>query len=161
VWHHYLIALRPNGPPDLRLLRWPGRAVGLLPVTAATHPATGSVAVVYGRFFYTRQQDASPAVIALAAFRTNGEKGLEALEGEFSAVVWDARTRALVGLRDPLGGGPRFWWSHPAGCGFSTDLRAARAAAGTVGVDREYLADFLAHTFGPGSPRPSGPRHLG
>ena len=117
----------------------------------------GTVAIVVGRIFYRRElpqrsrrgdvSTESDAEIALAAYRTSGERGLAQLEGEFSVVVVDRFERRVLVRRDPLGTFPLYWTSNADVLRVGTSLRSL--CDGTAGsrIDRNYLAALIAFPF--------------
>lgn len=130
----------------------PGEPHSLL--TYARHE--GRHAVLLGRLTYRDElrgrlprEPAVPdveddAALALSAYRHWGTSGLTRLEGTFALVVWDARKRLLLGLRDPLGGYPLFW-VNPG------DTLAAGSCLGPLlrllprrALNLDYVAEFLA-----------------
>ena len=115
------------------------------------------VVVVDGTFFYvdelaraigqTLAPNASPARIALAAFRSLGKRCVEKLEGDFAFVVWNRRTREVFCARDFSGRRPLFLaeWQEGLVVASSLDSIAAlprfrpRVDLGTVGADAAGL----------------------
>jgi asparagine synthase (glutamine-hydrolysing) len=117
----------------------------------------GCLAAVLGRLHYrhdalarlrvTPSLEAScrtnDAALAVGIYLTAGAEGLAGLEGEFALALWDARTRRLVGRRDPLGSYPLFWATTPETTAFSTGLGPLLDLLGTRTFDLDYLARFL------------------
>ena len=92
---------------------------------------------------------ATDAALALAVYRDAGIQGLQWLEGEFSLVVWDARRRCLVGIRDPSGAWPLFWCFRNSVLAMGSSLRSLADVHGGSPVDLDYLSDFLTRPFIP------------
>ena len=141
-----------------------GSARGL--VSFAQDTATAMAAVCYGRFYYLDDllghfgysqslaslvgtEDPSEAEVLIAVVREFGIDALRRLEGEYSLAFWDGRSRKLYGLRDPLGGGPLFWWRNGRSFGMTSALASAPRQAATA-ISSEYLGQCLARSFGAG-----------
>ncbi len=136
------------------------------PVSLARDSATGSIAVCHGRLFYlndfldyqgykeglealTGEPNPTTAQTVVAIVREFGASALRRLEGDYSIALWDARTRRLLGLRDPLGGGPLYWWRNGRVFGMTSQLSSMESKA--VGAaNPEYLAECLTRSFGAG-----------
>jgi asparagine synthase (glutamine-hydrolysing) len=113
----------------------------------------GHLAVVLGRLHYRQdalawldiapEEATNDAALALASYRSGGIDGLARLEGEFSAAVWDASSRCLVGRRDPLGAYPLFWARTPHCTMLATCLDPLLRLLPTKALDADYLAGFL------------------
>jgi asparagine synthase (glutamine-hydrolysing) len=74
-----------------------------------------------------------------------GEGFLEHLEGMFGLALWDATKRKLLVARDRLGIKPVYYWNHPTGIAFSSEIKAFLALPGfQAGVDAQSLNDYLA-----------------
>lgn len=115
--------------------------------------SSGDAAVIIGRLCYRDALSAgfahlpvaqdNDAALALAVYRELGCRGLERLEGEFSLVIWDARSARLIGIRDPMGGYPLFW----SECGdtfvIGTLMHGLLDTLPQPVLNREFLADFL------------------
>ncbi len=79
--------------------------------------------------------------LVLHVFHSFGEAGVAALDGDFSFVLWDERSRKLCGFRDLTGAKPFFYCASEGALSFSNTLDALRAAPG---FDREFDENFLA-----------------
>jgi hypothetical protein len=88
-----------------------------------------------------------PELVALAYARL-GSGFLSAVHGEFSLVVYDCRSRQLLGARDTFGTRILYWARTRRGFALSNELPALRAV-GIVepGLDPEAIADFLLHGY--------------
>lgn len=90
----------------------------------------------------------SDSALVLAAYRRWGDRFAEHLDGEFAAILWDPRRRALFALRDPIGNRPLSW--H---CDGKTLLVASEHSAILTALpqrpepNRAYLVQVLADTF--------------
>ena len=127
-------------------------------VTVARDDDFQSALVLMGRLHYCEGLAAwlpprcvtgngSDADLALGAYRHGGTRGLERLEGEFSLVVWDARKRELIGMRDPFGAWPLFWSTREAGCTMGTCARACHPGPASPRWNIDYLAEYLARPY--------------
>src|SRR4051812_2108687 len=110
----FVCTFRPTAPPDLRLLPFDGDpAARPSLVSVAYDPADGSLALVLGRVMYRSDLTErlphpvplgdADADLVLGVYRQLGANGLEMIEGELAAVVWDGRRRHGWGWRDPFG----------------------------------------------------------
>ena len=144
------ILLPPAGDP-------PGRPTL---VTVARDGVLQAALVLIGRLDYREElADLLPnpaqgaaetdAALALAAYAHAGADGLQRLEGEFSLVVWDARRRRLIGMRDPFGAWPLFWCVRGSRLAMGTGLRPLADGQEPPAVDLDYVAEFLARPFVP------------
>ncbi len=86
------------------------------------------------------ERDASDLQLVLAALDARGPECVEALQGDFAFVAWDARGQKLVAARDPFGVRPLFTARRGDILLFSSRLSAFEEEGG---FDLEYLADFL------------------
>jgi len=160
MWNHFDLRVRGDGSVSVCLCR----PASLHPdagsiVSFARDERSGSLAVVHGRFYYkddhVRRWPRSlettavrnEAAFGLSAFLAGGEAAIDALEGDYSLAIWDARRGRLLATRDPFGGGPLYWWSEPGEAGVGTDLKRLRR---DTEIDETYLADCLTRTFGSG-----------
>jgi asparagine synthase (glutamine-hydrolysing) len=140
------------------VVRHPGEIVGSVSLperndrcALVTSARVGdSFALLLGHFYY--QQDCRPpfsvsrvneAALALAAYRRQGRAGLERLEGDFALALWDAESRQLIGLRDPLGGYPLFWIQTPNLLALSTSIYALCKLLPQCTLNEAYIAEFL------------------
>lgn len=83
------------------------------------------------------------AALVLSLYCLHGSSALERLEGDFSLVIWDAKRRCFVGMRDPLGGYPLFWTEQTGTPAFSTSIWALLRLTKQYTLNMEYFADFL------------------
>jgi len=90
------------------------------------------------------EREISNEELVLHAWQQWGEESLELLLGDFSFVLWDARTKHLWGARDLLGARP-FFYAHVAGqFVFSNTLNAARLVPEvSAELDPRFIGDFL------------------
>jgi asparagine synthase (glutamine-hydrolysing) len=131
------------------------------------------IAAVLGRLRYRREladrvglrsepgSEPDDAALVLACYRAEGARGLERLEGDFAAAVWDTRAAQLVALRDPLGGYPLFWGRAGDRFVLSTSTRPVLDHIGDRGPDLDFLADFLAVPDPRSEPATDRTIHLG
>lgn len=83
------------------------------------------------------------AALALAMYRHLGMASLARLEGDFALALWDAESRQLLGLRDPLGGYPLFWAQHEGTMALGTGLRPLCAILPQSLLNEDYCAEFI------------------
>ncbi|MEV5704269.1 asparagine synthase-related protein [Actinoallomurus sp. NPDC052274] len=114
----------------------------------------GDIAALMGSLYYkqdlmSRLKSLSPALyendadLALTAYQDMGVSALDLLEGDFALVIWDAKSRRLIGSRDPMGGYPLFWMNRPDRQLFSTEMSALAAEQEPRRLNYEYFAEFL------------------
>lgn len=82
--------------------------------------------------------------LALRTFGALGDRAVEAIEGDFAFVVWNAaERRALIG-RDRLGLRPLYWTRSPAGVLVASDVAQLVRALGCIPpADESAIADLL------------------
>lgn len=84
------------------------------------------------------------ATLALHAFARWGEGAVEAIDGDFALVLWDARARRLIAARDPLGVRPLHWTTVGDRLFLASDVAQLVAARGAVPPpDESTIADLL------------------
>lgn len=131
--------------PSLALVSWARRrahvaiVVGRLHYTEALSAQTGSLPVTSEPESVVR----SAAQLALDCYQRDGISGLEQLEGDFAAVVWDGCRRQFVARRDPLGAYPLFWTQAGGTTAFATGLAPLVALLPTHSLDASQLAEGL------------------
>lgn len=116
------------------------------------------VAVLMGRLYYRHELLAaiappllprspdgavSDAALALAAYCQFGPHGLTRLEGDFAAVLWDARAETLTGVRDPMGGYPLFWTAGAGAIALSTSVYPLLPLLPHRALNYDYIAEYL------------------
>lgn len=92
---------------------------------------------------YSVRQPRTDAEIVLNLCETSLNL-LDRLEGEFSLVVFDRRTRRLMLRRDALGGRPLFYTRSEQGVAISTRLQCL-ANLRSAQANESYFAEFLLH----------------
>jgi asparagine synthase (glutamine-hydrolysing) len=125
-----------------------------------TYARTGnSFALLMGRLYYRSERLAelrpvcpqdifhecqvNDAALALALYRQLGVAALHRIEGDVALVIWDAETRQMVGLRDPLGGYPLFWTQYEDTVAMSTSIRPLCALLPHCLLNEAYFAEFV------------------
>jgi asparagine synthase (glutamine-hydrolysing) len=123
-----------------------------------TAEADGCTCLLLGRLYYRAAlfarvagqlategpcETVSDAALALAAYRQHGCEGIPLLEGDFALVIWDSRSRELIGARDPLGGYPLYWIQTGETIALSTSLRSLVSLLPRLRLNMDYLADYL------------------
>lgn len=112
----------------------------------------GLTVALLGRLFYRDELEArigvdtrrlSDAEFVLHAYRHGGFRSLDDLEGEFSLVIWDAERKCLIGMRDPFGAWPLFWFQEGRQFGMGTSLRTVAQYRSSAGINRDFIAEFL------------------
>jgi asparagine synthase (glutamine-hydrolysing) len=94
------------------------------------------------------------AEVLLHAWAAWGDGALDRLNGMFAFAVWDATSRKLVLATDRFAEKPLFVHCRPGQLAFASDIRALRAADGTIGIpDRRATNAFLALAVMPKLPR--------
>ncbi|PZF79917.1 asparagine synthase (glutamine-hydrolyzing) [Jiangella anatolica] len=154
--------LRHRGPDDLRT--WTDGSVGLghtrlsiIDVAGSAQPlwsADRSQVIVFnGEAFNYREVRAAydypfrtqgDTEVVLAAHLREGERGIARLRGQFAFGVWDTRARELHLYRDRLGVLPLYYVHTPAFFAFASELKALLPLLGSVRVDQQGLAAYLA-----------------
>jgi asparagine synthase (glutamine-hydrolysing) len=144
-----------SGPPELQLLAIdPPREGRPSLVTLARDPGARSAAILLGRIFYRedliRRLDApvdlsaaSDAALALAAYRWQGRRGLEELEGEFALVIWDGKERRVWARRDPFGTWPIYWSIADRTLAVSTSIEPLLNERSSSSFNLDALAEYL------------------
>ena len=131
---------------------------------AADHPVPnedGSVQVMLNGEIYNfaaLRQELAPR----HTFRSHGdteavahgyeEKGdaiIEALDGMFALVIWDARKRRLVLARDAFGKKPLYYWHDARRLVFGSEIKALLAAGVPAAMDEASLPEYLAFGYVP------------
>ena len=91
---------------------------------------------------------AGDAAIALAAFERWGIDGLRSLVGEWSAVVWDPRSRVLHLARDYMGIRPLFYRATDREVLWSTSLGDLALRSGREdAISETFVAGFMTFRF--------------
>ena len=95
----------------------------------------------------------SAARLVAEVFLAWGAAGLERLEGDFAAAIWDRSARTLVLARDFTGATPLFHGAtHGGGVAVSSSMDALLAIPGIDStLDRDVLSQSSAWIFAPGS----------
>ncbi|HEY3883745.1 MAG TPA: asparagine synthetase B family protein [Vicinamibacterales bacterium] len=88
--------------------------------------------------------DLDDGALALRVLASFGDPGVEALEGDFAFVLWDAVEQRLVAGRDRIGCRPLHWSVAAARVYAATDIAQIIAARGLPPPDETAVADFLA-----------------
>jgi asparagine synthase (glutamine-hydrolysing) len=127
---------------------------GRLPLVS--HAAANDCqAVLMGRLHYRRELSArwqwsadgpeptDDAALALAAYRHEGAKGVERLEGDFAVVIWDRKERRLLASRDVMGGYPIYWMHQGETVALATGLRPLVALLHRRELNLEFLGEVL------------------
>lgn len=133
--------------------------------TSASIATADGLAVVADAALYYRQDlaaavraagghavaDDSPAALVAAAYRVWGAACFDRIEGDFAAIVWDARTRTLHLGRDFTGGRPLFHAAaRPGGVVAASSVDVLLAVPGVnAALDRAVLAQSAAWIFTP------------
>jgi len=91
---------------------------------------------------------ASPAEYVRAVYEWAGINGLSWLEGDYSFVLWDARRRRLIGVRDPMGGYPLFWAKVGETVAIGNTMQPLVDLLPERRVNLDYLSEFLVLPFG-------------
>lgn len=133
----------PNSSDRIRIAR--DEANGLLAVLAGQLHDRARLGVDTP----DNRDDADDAQLALAAYRDRPTDFATRLTGEFALIVWDARTRCLICVRDALGVVPLYYHLSRRSCVVSTRLGAVLAQPGVpratnLGMLAEYLAFDIA-----------------
>jgi asparagine synthase (glutamine-hydrolysing) len=90
--------------------------------------------------------DTSDQGVVLAAYQRWGHRGLAEIIGDWSVVIRDSGSRAIVLASDYAGVRPLYYHWQTARLDWSANLEAVVEAAGTPELDEQYVAGFL--TFG-------------
>ena len=87
----------------------------------------------------------SDSEVLLAAWQEWGEQCLERLRGMFAFGIWDSTKRALWLARDRMGEKPLYYYTHPQGLLFASEIRTL-LCSGLVAptLDPDGLESFLA-----------------
>lgn len=145
----------PFGRP-LEFRQYASKAGANSLVSFAHDRASGATAAVIGAIYYADDLlaglpkldgEATDAEVALTVFRHRGAEGLERIEGEFALVVFDARSRSLIAMRDPQGSWPLYWLRCADGVRVATSMRLLARHAETR-VNTDAVAQFLMHPWG-------------
>ncbi len=103
-------------------------------------------------------QDVRPGVtdeeIVLTAWKLRRQNGVrrifEQICGDFSFVLWEPRPQELHCFRDVMGVRPFYYCVKDGVLSFSNTLEALHNAPGfSAELDREYIGDFLLHSWCP------------
>jgi asparagine synthase (glutamine-hydrolysing) len=95
--------------------------------------------------------DHSDTEVVLALYERRGEDFLDALNGFFAFVVWDARSRRLFGAVDRFGIKPLYLAEPGGGFAFASELKALLLVPGVRReVDPDSLFHYLSLRFVPG-----------
>ncbi len=152
----FQVALHRDGAIEIDEFASPDDPAAAL-VSRAADAVSGATAVLMGHLYYREDllrllpegtDPPSDAALALALFRHQGWKGPQALEGDFSLVLFDPQRRCLWALRDPLGNWPLFWTAGGGTVHAGTSLLALRQQLDRTAVDLDFLASFLMYPFG-------------
>ena len=88
------------------------------------------------------------AALILEAYLRWGSDCPEHLLGDFAFAVWDARVRRLVAARDPLGMRNLYYYRHPGGLLFGTEIKQILAVPGVPSeIDDGSVGIYLAGAF--------------
>ena len=131
---------------------------------AADHPVAnedGSVQVMLNGEIYNFA-DLRRDLASRHAFRSHGdteviahgyeERGdaiVDALDGMFALVIWDARRRRLVLARDAFGKKPLYYWHDARRLVFGSEIKALLAAGVPAQMDEPSLPEYLAFGYVP------------
>jgi len=148
-------AVRPDEGGDRRVealaARTGGSMVSAGPFLVTGGPATaasrgGCMALIAGRISEIVGADgADPARWLSANYERVGAAALNALRGEFVAVLWDPRRREGVVARDQLGGRSLYYRAVPGGVAFAEETRdLLPLLAVTPGPDRRTVVSLAA-----------------
>jgi asparagine synthase (glutamine-hydrolysing) len=86
---------------------------------------------------------ASDAVTALAVWRRDGDAGLARLVGDWSLVLWDEASRAVVLASDYAGARPLYYRLDAHRLLWSSTLDGLAAGTAEADLDEQYFAEFL------------------
>lgn len=94
--------------------------------------------------------DLADSALLLAAYRHWGEACVEHLIGDFAFAIWDARSRALLLGRDPMGQRGVFYHHAPGFVAFASEARALWAVEGVPRrLSEEAIGRQLLHPVDP------------
>jgi asparagine synthase (glutamine-hydrolysing) len=82
-------------------------------------------------------------------YEERGDAIIEALDGMFALVLWDARKRRLVLARDPFGKKPLYYWHDGKRLVFASEIKALLAAGVPAEMDEASLPEYLAYGYVP------------
>ena len=84
------------------------------------------------------------AALALQALVRWGDGAIDAIDGDFALILWDAEERRLIAARDPLGLRPLHWTTIGGRLLLASDVAQLVAAIGAVPPpDESSIADLL------------------
>ena len=89
-----------------------------------------------------RLRTRSDSEIALHLYEDFGMQCLHRLRGEFAIVLWDARNRAMIAVRDRFGIKPLFYAFHDEKLYLASEVKALFAA----GVPARWDAESVSHS---------------
>jgi asparagine synthase (glutamine-hydrolysing) len=158
-----LIAAAPHRAPD-GVTRWTGVGAALAKLHRLVLPgqqiaaqpfvdrASSWVVVFDGRLDascsrleageHPRLDDAA---LVGAAIAEKDDRAIDALEGDFAIVAWNARARRLIAARDHLGHRPLHWTEHDGTLLLASDIAQLMAALPSVPLpDESVVSDLLA-----------------
>lgn len=144
----------PAGMLHFNLVTTPQARLEVLPLV---DQAAGLVVVLDGRLDNRRElldkvgagagldRHSGDGALLLALFKRYGTDCVQHLAGDYSLVVWQARSRQLFCARSPLGWRPFLWHNDAAGFGFATEPRTLIEGLGLArqlneGAMGEYLS---------------------
>jgi asparagine synthase (glutamine-hydrolysing) len=86
----------------------------------------------------------SDTEVLVHLYEQHGDDFVTRLEGMYGFALWDSRQRKLLVVRDRLGIKPVYYWKHPSGFAFASEIKALTALAGfTTALDEDALRDYL------------------
>ncbi|HWZ98162.1 MAG TPA: asparagine synthase-related protein [Candidatus Dormibacteraeota bacterium] len=93
---------------------------------------------------------AADEALILHTFHAFGEDGIAKLDGDFSFVLWDERSKKLSGFRDLTGAKPLFYSVSDGALSISNTMEALRASPGfDEALDENFLGDYLVASWCP------------
>ena len=99
-----------------------------------------------GRHSFRSQGDTE---VVAHLYEERGDDAVAALDGMFTLVIWDGRTRRLLLARDPFGKKPLYYWQDSRRFVFGSEIKALLAAGVPVEMAEENLGEYLAFGYVP------------
>lgn len=82
-------------------------------------------------------------------YEERGDAIVDALDGMFALVIWDARRRRLVLARDAFGKKPLYYWHDARRFVFGSEVKALLAAGVPAAMEEDALPEYLAFGYVP------------
>lgn len=90
------------------------------------------------------ENTATDEELVLRVFHVFGEAGVAELDGDYSIVLWNNKTKEFLGFRDLTGSKPFFYFASDGVLCFGNTMDALRTSLGFDGpLDESFLADYL------------------